>query len=183
LEYFKKIIKESIIVILITAVIGFCTGSFLSANEDILYYVPVILIILPALNDTIGDVSTIIVSRLTTHLFLGIIDPKIRISKRLTDDFFSLLIIIILCSITILVLGYIIAFFTGIPLANPFLIIFIILLSGMFLFTVLSIFLFVGAIYLFKKGHDPNNFLIPIATTLADFLTPISVIFLVIIFI
>lgn len=176
LEYFKKIVKESILVIILTSIIGFLTGIVLSDNEDILYYFPIILIILPSLNDTVGDLSTVFISRLTTNLFLGVIEPKISKSKSLKDEFISLLIVLLLCTITILFFGFLISVFGGIDLVNPFLIIIIIFLSVFLIFISLFILLFVSAILLFKRGYEPNNFLIPIATTGADFLTPFFII-------
>ncbi|MBN2154881.1 MAG: magnesium transporter [Candidatus Lokiarchaeota archaeon] len=183
MDYFKKIMKESIIVVILTTIIGFITGSFLSSYEGVLIYIPVILIILPALGDTIGDLATVIVSRLTTNLYLGEIEPKIQNSKVLKTDFFNLSITMALCCITILLMGYGIAFFTSVPIVYPFLIIVIVMISGLLLFALLFIVLVVSSIYLFKRGRDPNNYLVPIATTLADLLTPISVILLIQIFI
>jgi cation transporter-like permease len=45
------------------------------------------------------------------------------------------------------------------------------------------ILLFFSAIYLFKRGMDPNNFLIPFLTSLADLLTPLFIILFIINFI
>jgi len=42
---------------------------------------------------------------------------------------------------------------------------------------------FVSAIVLFKRGMDPNNFLIPLITSLTDLLTPFFLILFIIIFI
>jgi cation transporter-like permease len=43
--------------------------------------------------------------------------------------------------------------------------------------------LFISSIFIFKKGKDPNNFLIPMVTSLADFLTPLFIIIFIQIFI
>ena len=83
MEYFNKIIKESLIIILISSLVGLITGTLLSINEDILYTIPIILIILPALNSLIGDISIVLISRLTSHLYIGKIQPKFKRSDRL----------------------------------------------------------------------------------------------------
>ncbi|MBY8986549.1 MAG: hypothetical protein KGD65_15870, partial [Candidatus Lokiarchaeota archaeon] len=64
-----KIFKESIIIVIISSLLGLISGTLLSFNEDLLYTVPVMLLMLPALNSLIGDISTVLVSRLTTHLY------------------------------------------------------------------------------------------------------------------
>ena len=94
MNYFQKIIKESIIIVVISSLMGLFSGMVLSANEEILYVIPIILLILPSLNSLIGDISTVLISRLTAHLYIGTISPKIEKSDRLKEDFIGLFITI-----------------------------------------------------------------------------------------
>jgi hypothetical protein len=55
---------------------GLFSGTLLSNNEEILYTFPIILLVLPSLNSLIGDISTVLISRLTSHLYLGTLSPK-----------------------------------------------------------------------------------------------------------
>ena len=183
MKYFWKIIKESIIIVLISSIIGLCSGILLSVNQEILYAIPIILLVLPSLNSLIGDISTVLVSRLTSGLYIGTVPPKIQKSDRLKQDFFGLFITILLSLIVLIILGYTLAIITGIKIFNPFLIIFILFLTIMLLFIIMFISLFISSIILFKRGKDPNNFLIPFITSLADFLTPLFLFIFIIIFI
>ena len=183
MDYFKKVFKESIIIVVISSIMGLFSGTLLSINEKIIYAIPIILLILPSLNSLIGDISTVLVSRLTTHLYVGSIPPKFQKSERLIEDFIGLLITILLSLIVLIFLGYIIGITAGVNIINPFLIIFIIILTILSLFFCLFIFLLVSSIYLFNKGKDPSNILIPFVTSLADFLTPLLLIIFIIIFI
>ena len=183
MEYFKKIFKESIIIVIVSSFMGLISGTILSSNERILYSFPIILLILPSLNSLIGDISTVLSSRLTSHLYIGTIPPKIQKSDRLKEDFYGLLITILLSLIALIVLGYSMGIATGIEIVNPVLIIIILLITILLLFVSLFIFLFISAIYIFKQGKDPNNFLIPFVTSLADFLTPLFLIIFIQIFI
>jgi len=183
MDYFKKIIKESIIIVILSSIIGLFSGSVLSSNKEILYSFPVILLILPALNSLTGDISTVLISRLTTHLYIGTIPPKIQKSERLKEDFLGLLITILLSLIALIILGYSMGIATGMDLVNPFLIFIILLLTVLLLFGCMFIFLFISSIFLFKRGNDPNNFLIPFITSLLDFLTPLLLIIFIYIFI
>jgi cation transporter-like permease len=183
MDYFKKIFKESIIIVIISSILGLTSGTLLSINKEILYTIPIILLILPALNSLIGDISTVSISRLTTHLYIGTIPPKIQKSDRLKKDFLGLLITIILSLAVLLVLGNAIGVATGVEIVNPFLITFVIILTVLILFGILFVLLFISSIYIFKKGGDPSNFLIPISTSLADLLTPLLLILFIIIFI
>jgi len=178
-----KIFKESIIIVIISSLMGLISGTLLSFNEDLLYTIPIMLLIIPALNSLIGDISTVLVSRLTTHLYIGTIPPKIQKSERLIEDFYGLIITLLLSLASLLFLGYLIGIISGIRIVNPLLMILIIVATILLIFFIMFLTLFIGAIFLFKRGKDPNNFLIPFVTSLADFLTPFFLILFIIIFI
>ncbi|MFW9818622.1 MAG: magnesium transporter [Candidatus Thorarchaeota archaeon] len=167
----------------ISSFIGLISGTVLSFSEDLLYTIPLMLLIIPALNSLIGDISTVLVSRLTTHLYIGTIPPKIQKSKRLLEDFYGLIITLLLSLGALLVIGFLVGIISGIRIVNPLLMIFIITITILLIFFIMFFTLFIGAIFLFKRGKDPNNFLIPFVTSLADFLTPFFLILFIIIFI
>ncbi len=162
---------------------GLFSGTLLSNSERILSSFPIILLVLPSLNSLIGDISTVLVSRLTSHLYLGTLSPKIQTSGRLKQDFYGLLITILLSLIALISLGYMLGSVTGIEIINPLLIISILSSTILILFGLMFVFLFMGSIFIFRKGKDPNNFLIPMVTSLADFLTPLFIIILIQLFI
>lgn len=162
---------------------GLFSGTVLSNNERVLINFPIILLVLPSLNSLIGDISTVLVSRLTSHLYIGTLTPKIQHSERLKEDFYGLLITILLSLVALISLGYILGSVIGIEIVNPFLIISIIIITVLILFGLMFVFLFMGSILIFRKGNDPNNFLIPIVTSLADFLTPLFIIIFIQIFV
>ncbi|MBY9019826.1 MAG: magnesium transporter [Candidatus Lokiarchaeota archaeon] len=183
MDYFKKIFKESIIIVLISSVMGLFSGTLLSNNEQILSSFPIILLVLPSLNSLIGDISTVLVSRLTSHLYIGTLSPKIQVSNRLKQDFYGLFITILLSLVALISLGYMLGSVTGIEIVNPLLIISIIVMTILILFGFMFVFLFMGSILIFRKGKDPNNFLIPLVTSLADFLTPLFIIIFIQLFV
>ncbi|MBY9006773.1 MAG: magnesium transporter [Candidatus Lokiarchaeota archaeon] len=183
MDYFIKVIKESIIVVIISSLIGILSGTFLSTNENILSTIPFILLLLPAINSLIGDISTIMISRLTTHLLIGSIPPSIKKSKRLIEDFIGLLLTILLSLAVLLIVGHIITYSTDISLVNPIEIEIIIILTIIIMFGLIFFMMFISSIFLFKRGKDPNNFLIPFITSLIDFLNPFLIIVFITIFI
>jgi len=183
MDYFKKIFKESFVIVIISSIMGLISGTFLSRNQEVLYSYPIILLMLPSLNSLVGDISTVLISRLTSHLYIGSLAPRVQKSDRLKEDFYGLLITILLSLLALIILGYIIGYSSGITIVNPFLIILVIMITILYLFGLMFIVLFVGSIFLFKNGKDPNNLLIPLVTSLLDFLTPLSIILLIQIFI
>ena len=183
MKYYVKIFKESVIIVILSSLMGLISGTLLSSNEEILLALPITLLIIPALNSLIGDMSTVLVSRLTTHLYIGTLPPRIQKTDRLREDFYGLLITLLLSMASLIFLGYFVGVISGIRIVNPLVMIFIIILTILSIFFIMYITLFVGAIFLFKRGKDPNNFLIPFITSLADFLTPFFLILFIIIFI
>ncbi len=162
---------------------GIFSGTLLANNKEILYTFPIILLVLPSLNSLIGDISTVLISRLTSHLYLGTLSPKIQVSDRLKQDFYGLLITILLSLVALISLGYLFGIATGIEIVNPLLIISIIIITILILFGLMFVLLFISSIFIFKKGKDPNNFLIPMVTSLADFLTPMLILIFIQIFV
>lgn len=162
---------------------GLISGTLLSSNETLLYTVPIILLVLPALNSLIGDISTVLVSRLTTHLYIGTLEPKIQKSERLKEDFYGLLITLLLSLGALIFLGYLVSMISGIEIVNPLLISLIMCSTVLIIFAIMFLLSFISSIGLFKRGMDPNNFLIPLITSLADFLTPLFLIIFITIFI
>jgi len=183
MKYFYKIFKESIIIVIISSLMGLISGTLLSSNETLLYTVPIILLILPALNSLIGDISTVLVSRLTTHLYIGTLEPKIQKSERLKEDFYGLLITLLLSLGALIFLGYLVSMISGIEIVDPLLISLIMCSTVLIIFAIMFLLSFISSIGLFKRGMDPNNFLIPLITSLADFLTPLFLIIFITIFI
>jgi cation transporter-like permease len=169
--------------VIISSIAGLISGTVLSFSRDLLYTIPLMLLIIPALNSLIGDMATVLVSRLTTHLYIGTIPPKIQKSKRLLEDFYGLIITLLLSLAALLVIGYVVGIISGISIVHPLLMIFIITLTVLLIFFIMFVAMFIGAIFLFKRGKDPNNFLIPFVTSLSDFLTPSFLILFTIIFI
>ena len=182
MDYFKKIFKESVVVVIISSIMGLISGTFLSVNKQILYSFPIILLILPSLNSLIGDMSTVLTSRLSSHLYLGNLSPKIQKSNVLKKDFYGLLITILLSLVALIIIGYAVGFATGIKIINPLLIIVVIMITILVLFGMIFILLFTSSIILFRRGKDPNNFLIPLTTSLLDFLTPLLLIYFIYLF-
>ncbi len=94
-----------------------------------------------------------------------------------------MLITLVLSLFALIFLGYLVSVTSGIQIVNPLVIFLIVCFTILLIFAIMFLLTFVSAIVLFKRGMDPNNFLIPLITSLADFLTPFFLIIFIIIFI
>lgn len=141
-----------------------------SIKQNIIFLLP-LLILLPALNDMTGDYGAIIASRFTTMLYLKHIKEKNwwkshQLHRMLGEVF----IIGTFSAIYITVLASVIAWFKDFPVTwDVFQKILLIALSTTWLLVfVLFVVCVLGGFYVYKKKHDPDNYLIPLATSLAD---------------
>ncbi len=164
------IVKESLRILILTSVISTIGGLSLQTIESHLVTIIPFLILLPALNGMIGNYGAIISSRFTTGLYLGKITHRWWRSENLRDLFGDVIKIGIFSAIYISLLSLAISSFKGFAVTYPLIvktvlismITALILVAGIFLLSV------VAGFYIYSKKEDPNNFLIPITTSIAD---------------
>lgn len=181
-KYFNKIMRESLPTVFITTLIVSFSGTVLSVNEDMLATIPILLLIVPILNDLFGDLIIVFVSRLSVHFVLGSIPMKFTWSKQIKEDYVGLLTTLILSLIYMLILSFGYALIMNIEIYKPLLIILIVFLSGMLIFHASFFGYFLFSYLAVKKDKDPNNIVLPYITSVADLTTPIILISLVVIF-
>jgi cation transporter-like permease len=165
------IFRESIKILILTSVISSLGGIHLKSIESsFLAYLPLI-IILPALSDMIGDFGTIASSKFTTMLFLGKIGKRWWESEEVRKLASTLMAVALISSVYISVLSFGVAHFLGFGFSwvlfqKIFMICVAAVVSLVSIILILSI---VGGLWIFHRKEDPNNFLIPVTTSIADF--------------
>jgi mgtE-like transporter len=170
---FVNIIREFLLTLLFVTVIVNVTGSLLNKITGIASGT-VIYAVYPAIIATIGGVGSIIGSTATTKLALGLIKPSISSIKEHMNEIGGAWI----ASLIMFGLYAVLALFiSGTSTLGNF-----VTFSGQLLLTnvlAVSIMLFIAyavAIFTFRRGWNPDNFVIPIESSLADTLTTAAVI-------
>jgi len=167
----KKIIKESVKILVAASIISSVGGiGFEVLKVKIAALIP-LLIMLPALNDMIGDFGTIISSKFTMLLYQKKIHKSWWKSYELGDQFRIISTIALFAAFYLGVLSVIIAYIQGaaISIVEALKVIAIAFMSTATLVMVIFFLAIVGGLWVYKRGKDPNNFLIPITTSVADF--------------
>ncbi len=168
----KTIIRESIKVLLFASLLSSLGGLALEHIKVLFVSILPLVILFPALNDMIGDYGIIISSRFSTLLHTGKIKRKWRhnlaLGKLFTQIFIVSILTAILSSIIALALSsfstdYHLTLATGIKVFLIGIIDVVLLVNGLFFISIIA------GLHYFRKKEDPNNFLIPIATSVADF--------------
>lgn len=166
----RKIVTESVKVVILASVLSTIGGIGVeSLKAKIALFVPMI-IMLPALNDMIGDFGTIISSKFTTLLYLGKIENKWWNSKELGELFKVIAYVAIISAVYLGIASTIIAYFKGFAFdwIISLKVLSVALMATAFLVMIIFGVAIIGGLIVFKKGSDPDNFLAPITTSIAD---------------
>lgn len=168
----STIMRESIKIIILAALISSIGGIGVDhVKEKVLAIIPLI-IMLPALNDMIGDFGAIISSKFTTMIYTGRVSLNKGIMK--SRDFRKLVrnifLVAIVSSVYLGVASYMLAYYSGFAFETAVMIKIIgtAVACTLALVSIIFVVSVASGIYIYRKKEDPNNFLIPIATSLAD---------------
>ncbi|MDH5374386.1 MAG: magnesium transporter [Candidatus Bathyarchaeota archaeon] len=170
-DKFVKTIKEFFVTLVLVAFIVNVTGSFLNSISGVIGRRPEVYVVYPALIDTVGDVGSIVGSTATTKLFLGVTSPSFssikQHSTRIGGAWGASMMMFTLYSVLpftqrITTLNNLPGFVAQLLMTN------ILAVSAMVVIA------YAVAIFTYRRGWDPDNFVIPIESSLADSITTVS---------
>lgn len=169
---FVKTIKESLLTLVFVAFIVNVTGTVLKGISEIVGSKKEIYTVYPALIDTVGDVGSVVGSTATTKLALGLLKPSFHAIRnhvaRISATWAASMIMFIVYSVLSLLTQ-------GMFTLHAFLTFSVLLLAAnVIAVSAIVLISYVVAILTFKKGLDPDNFVIPIESSLADSITSIA---------
>jgi cation transporter-like permease len=170
--YLVKTVKEFVLTLIAVAFIVNITGTILQKMSVVIRSLPQIYLIYPALIDTIGSVGSIVGSTATTKLALGIIKSSFFSIKHHLAEIGSAWI----SSLIMFLLYGVIAssLYDTWFLSDFFRFIVQLLITNLLAVTLIVLVSFGVAISTKKRGLDPDNFVIPIESALADSITTTS---------
>jgi len=169
---FVKTIRESLLTLVFVAFIVNVTGSTLGKIAEVVGERREVYTVYPAMIDTMGDVGAVVGSTATTKLALGTLQASISSIKNHASEVSAAWI-----ASSLMYAVYAVSSLTIQGLLSP---------SNLFEFTallltanvaagaVIVLVSYVVAVLTYKKGLDPDNFVIPIESSLADSITTIS---------
>lgn len=169
---FARTIKEAMYTMVIVAFIVNIAGSVLSRISEVVGRRPEIYVVYPALIDTMGDFGAIVGSTATTKLALGTIDSSFKSIKNHRNQIAGAWI----ASVVMYVIFALISSFYQVPVSFFATLKFVglLLATNVFAAVFMICISFGVAILTFHRGLDPDNFVIPIESSLADTITTVS---------
>ncbi|MFW6000230.1 MAG: magnesium transporter [Halorubrum sp.] len=165
----RDVYRQALPVIGVSLIAGLFAGTILGSEtmRANIAEVPGLLLLLPAFLATRGGVYGSLGARLSTGLHQGIIEPRFRLDRRLTNAVVASFLNGMTVSVFIAVVTYatLVLFgdggslfqLVGVMAVAGF-------LSAVLMITVLIFVIFVG----YRRGLDPDNVIGPVVTTLGD---------------
>ena len=169
---FVKTVRESLLTLVFVAFIVNVTGSTLGKISEVVGERREVYTVYPAMIDTMGDVGAVVGSTATTKLALGTLQPSLSsIRNHATEIFGAWLASSIMYSIyaflSLAIQGQLSQFsflrFTALVLTTN-------VIAG----AVIVVVSYMVAVMTYRRGLDPDNFVIPIESSLADSITTMA---------
>jgi len=170
---FRSIIKDALPTMILIAFIVNITGTLLKGISNIAGNRREIYTIYPAIIDVIGDAGLVVSSAATMKLTLGILSPTFTSIKNHAKNIFSSWTSSLILFVTLGILSLIInSIFEINSIMNLLTLLVIVNIIAFAANVVIS---YAISILSFKRGLDPDNFVIPIGNSIADALTTLAI--------
>jgi mgtE-like transporter len=169
---FIKTIRESLLTLVFVAFIVNVTGTTLGKIAEVVGKRREIYTVYPALIDTIGDVGSVVGSTATTKLALGTLKSSFSSIRNHAIEISGAWAASLIMFFTYSILSLIIQGLFTLPIFFRFTA--LLFSANMVAASFIIIISYAVAILTYQKGLDPDNFVIPIESSLADSITTIS---------
>jgi mgtE-like transporter len=169
---FRKIIRESLPTMLLVAFMANITGTLLKGISNLAGNRREIYTVYPAMIDMMGDASLVVSSAATVKLTLGVLPPSYGSIKNHVKNIFSAWASTLML---FMVIGFLSLALNGVYTVSGIASLLVILLiSNVIAFVSIVLVSYAISILTFKRGLDPDNFVIPLGSSLADALTTLA---------
>jgi len=169
---FVKMIKESLPTMLFVAFMVNITGTVLKGISILASARREIYTIYPAIIDMMGDIGVVVGSAATTKLALGVLTPSFTSIKNHAKNIFSAWTA---SFVLFTVLGFLSLALNDIfSLRGISSLLLTLFISNIIAFSAIAILSYAISILTFKRGLDPDNFVLPVGSCLADSITTIA---------
>ena len=177
----RRIVRESVIVVVGAGVLSLVAGHTLEQRLDSLAELPALLALVPPFLAAAGAIGGIMSSRLTSKLHLGLLTPSAVPGRSARSDVILAYLIgfpVFVCASLVADLA---AALVDLPSPGPVDMALVALMGG-FLATTLAIAIaYYGAVISYRLGIDPDNVGIPLVTSSLDLLGSVCFILAVVV--
>ncbi len=172
MDIFDKNFKDIFSAQMVSIIGGLIAGTILAIYTNKILLIPGILILLPGFLEMRGNISGTLASRLSSGLFLGVVDANKMKTKTTEVNVLASFLLAVFVSLALGLLAFLFNFFV-LHIFTPIMIL-LPIIAGMIANAIeIPMAIFV-TFYLFRKGHDPNNIMGPFVTSTGDITSIVS---------
>ncbi|HEV8623642.1 MAG TPA: magnesium transporter [Acidimicrobiia bacterium] len=177
LPLFKRIVAESLPILLIAGAIDIIAGITIEKRLEAFTALPALLVLVPPFLEDTGALGGILAARLSSKLHLGVIEPTVRPQRAARADFRLVAVLAVPVFILVAVSSDLVSLLFGLASPGPVRMIGISLVGGMLATTACLAITYYGAIAAYRLGLDPDNHGIPLVTSSMDLIGAVALIF------
>lgn len=166
MRFFDQNFREILPSEIISVIGGVLAGTVLAIYTDKILLIPGMIILLPGFLEMRGNISGSFASRLSSGLFLKVIHPRKPERHIIQGNLFASFLLAIITSLALGLIAFLFNYF--VLHALYFRIILLPFLAGIIANAIEIPLTLFTTLYLFRKGHDPNNIMGPFITTTGD---------------
>lgn len=166
----RRVISESMPILLYAAVMGTLAGTVLSARLESLIASPALLVVIPPFVAACGALGGILSARLSSQLHLGLVRPHRLPDTPALLDGTLLLLLALAAFVGVGALSQAAAAVTGLQSPGVVTLITVAVLGGMFATGLLFLVSYYSATTSYRFGLDPDNYGVPAVTATMDLL-------------
>ena len=168
---FMKTLKESMVTMLLVSFLVNITGTLLLGISEFVAERVEIWTIYTALIGMIGNVGSVVGSTATTKLALGLLTPSFSSMRNHAKTIFSAWSASIIMFVVLAVLSMSIH---SLSFSSFYNLISVVIVANVLAVASIVVLSYAVSILTFKRGLDPDNFVIPVESSLADSVTSIA---------
>jgi len=170
---FVRTLEEGAPIVLFSSLLGTFGGVALSSFKDDIESDPTVLMLYPAMIDMLGDIGSILGTMQTTKLALGYVESLWNTLKVAFADMVSVESAAAFTHFAFSLAAFAMGTASGLS-PNLAMLIALSLISNAFGFLFISVFSLLIATQTFKYGLDPDNFVIPLVTSVSDIIATLA---------
>lgn len=175
---FRRTLKEGLPIVFLASLLGTLGGVALASLRSQIEKRPSILIIYPSLISSLGDIGSILGSMQTTKLALGYVSSFWKALRQTITELVTVESAGATLHIVFGILAFGFASLAGLT-ASIFTTISVALLTNLISFMFISVFSVLVATQTFKRGLDPDNFVIPVVASVSDITATLTLVFVI----
>lgn len=169
MEVLKTLAKQSLPILILCIMGEIAAGVFLMNVDEYMELLPGLIILVPSVMGTRGNILGIFTSRLTSGLHLGTITPNLRRNNALKENALAMLALAAVVSVMTGVAAHLATSILGFKSMGILRFASVSFMTGFMTDLVMIMVSTVIGIFSFKLKADPDNVTIPLVTTISDF--------------